>query len=115
MKEVVNELKVYSTLLQFSINESAEENPNTIAKYFNEYFVGIGPRLAEEIPSTSVDPAANIDPIRDSIFLEPSDETEISSIIRGLKDSSPGWDDISSKVCRSSIASFFYVTLDTCL
>ena len=38
--------------------------------------------------------------------MEPTDETEVSSLITGLKDSSPGWDDISSKVCRSSIASF---------
>ena len=107
LKEVINKNTVNFTTQQFLINESVEKDPSKIAESFNEYFVGIGPKLAEQIPPTAVDPAANIERrIRDSIFLEPTDDAEVSSLIRSLKDSSPGWDDISSKVCRSSVAVF---------
>ena len=107
IKEVINKNKANFTTQQFLINETVEKDPSKIAESFNEYFVGIGPKLAEQIPPTAADPAANIEHrIRDSIFLEPTDDAEVSTLISSLKDSSPGWDEISSRVCRSSVATF---------
>ena len=36
--------------------------------------------------------------------MEPADEEEIKSIVKLLKDSSPGWDDIAPKIVRLSIS-----------
>ena len=37
-----------------------------------------------------------------TIYLEPVTENEVSAIVNSLKISSPGWDDISSKVIKKS-------------
>ena len=44
--------------------------------------------------------------IQPSISIQPSDVAEVYPLIGSPKDCRPGWDDISSKVCRSSLDSF---------
>ena len=41
-----------------------------------------------------------------TIYLEPVTENEVSAIVNSLKISSPGWDDISSKVIKNTYKSF---------
>jgi hypothetical protein len=76
-----------------------------IANAFNDYYIDIGPSLANNI-STDHIPIQNSMPglnLRNSLFLTPANELEISTIINKLKSkTSTGLDEISCKLIKQS-------------
>ena len=92
---------------QFLIDDDLTSDPRQIANGFNDFFADIGQNLANQISTSDIDPLTYLDTDSDqTIFLNPTDEEEVSSIIRTLKNSSPGWDSISSVVIKASFPSF---------
>ena len=74
---------------------------------FNNFFINIGPTLANNIPTDNRDPTIFMKNYSvESMFLEPVIEDEVEKIIKNLKDGSAGWDTVSSKVIKQSCHSF---------
>ena len=72
-------------------------DPKAISDGFNNYFVNIGPSLSK-IPNNNISHRRFLpENLNFSLFLEPTDETEIKNIINKLKEGAPGRDGISSK------------------
>ena len=76
----------------------------TVSNKFNDYFVDVGKKFAQQIPKSdpsfrSYLPEAN----RESIFLTPTDQQEIRNIKLNIRNSAPGHDGISSKVINPVI------------
>ena len=60
-------------------------DPQTIADGFNNYFVNIGPTLASKIPDNDVSQKKYLpENIKTSLFLNPTNETEIKNVISQL-------------------------------
>jgi len=103
---VINKNVPFTENETFQINDEPSRNPNQIAEAFNSYFVNIGPKLAESVSPSLVDPTSKISRNQNSIFMEPTDELEVTALVKLLKDGSAGCDDIAPKVIRSSIHAF---------
>jgi len=90
------------------VNDSLTSCPSTIANEFNRHFVNVGPSLASKIP-TAVSP--NSSHYLDTVRAQPNScvtlvtQEEVGDILKNLKDSSPGWDNIIPKVLRAAHAS----------
>ena len=87
----------------FLKNGTAVNGSKNIANAFNNYFVNVGPNLANNIKNinaTSAESYLNKQNIN-SIFLRPTDQNEILKIISEMKNKhSSGYDDISSTVLK---------------
>ena len=78
-----------------------------VADQFNNFFVNVGPTLANKIPNTSVDPLSYIRSVNEeSILLNHVTSDEVTDIIKGLRNSSPGWDEISAKIVKKTYSHF---------
>ena len=71
-----------------------------IAESFNSFFVNVGPNLAKNIPSDSRSPTGYMESNPCSTAVIPASQNEIITIIKNLKQSSPGWNDISSFIVK---------------
>ena len=64
-------------------------------RYFNKYFVNIGPNLSKQISPSTQDAMSYIHyNISDYVYLYPVDCNEIENVISMLKSANPGWNDI---------------------
>ena len=94
---------------KYIINNCVETDKNVIANKFNDFFVHIGPSLADKIPKTNIKPTSFIkseQKLTNSFFMEPITHNEVEKIIMSLKDSSPGWDSINAKCLKESYQYF---------
>ena len=82
IKEVLNKNTPFTDNEIFQIDDEASRNPNQIAEAFNSYFVNVGPKLAEKISPSQVDPTSKISRNQNSIFMEPTDEEEVTAIVK---------------------------------
>ena len=107
MKEIIGKVNESDeNNFEFIIEGSLTKDVQQIAKAFNNYFTEIGPNLAIKIISR-VNPMSYIlSSIENSMFLPHIDETEISTIIKNIKNSSPGWDNIPPLLLKSRITSY---------
>ena len=71
-----------------------------IAESFNSFFVNVGQNLAKNIPSDSRSPTGYMERNPCSMAVIPASQNGIITIIKNLKQSSPGWDDISSSIVK---------------
>ena len=98
IKQVVNKNKSNNISDQFIMNDRKETDPNMIANGFNNYFANIGPTLASKICTDNVSHCDFIlQGINASLFLEPTNDTEIKLIIGQLKEGASGRDGIMPK------------------
>ena len=85
------------------VNGARVTNLEDIANNFNNFYVNVGPELANKIPEVN---KSHLDYMsgnyQSSIYLKPTSNAEIMSIIRELKDSSSGYDSISTKILKVS-------------
>lgn len=82
------------------------------ALHLNKYFVNVGPSLARSIISTGIDPVSlipNQNP--ETMFLRPTDETEVTNIINDLRSCAPGPDGIPSSILKET--SIYFSTILT--
>jgi hypothetical protein len=84
-------------------NNKILTDPNEIANKFNSFFANVGPELAKKIPPTNINFAKYLkQSTTNSIFMEPTDDTEIKQIISCLKNShSKGHDGLSTILIKS--------------
>lgn len=104
IKEVINQ-KQHAKNSAFSINVAGTEtsDPAIITKTFNEYFVNVGPSLAQSIPTSSTAPTSFIESSSPaSMYISPVTEVEISNLIRDLRNSSPGSDGIPPAIIKET-------------
>ena len=81
----------------FIHNNRVITDPKAISDGFNNYFVNIGPTLASKISNNNISHRRFLpENLNFSLFLEPTDETEIKNIINKLKEGAPGQDGVSS-------------------
>ena len=104
LKEVINTKKNSNSASKFLIDGNYVTDKNVIANGFNSFFVNIGPNLAKKIPE-STDACTKFiksNRITDTLLWNSTNETELISIIKTLKNGSSGWDNISTKVIKAS-------------
>ena len=107
ISDVLNKSKVYKDFPSyFSINGNNISSTNDIAKYFNNFFINVGPKLANEINTNGKLPYShylNSINVNTSFKFKTVNETEIEKIIRNLKPKySAGYDNISSVLLKLS-------------
>ena len=81
------------TKKHFNINNESVSNSTDIAESFNNFFVSIGPQLAENI-SCETNPLTYVNNIERSIVILDVTCEEIKGVIHSLNNSSSGWDEI---------------------
>lgn len=106
IKQVLNQNKSCSSERSFVINSQTVTDESRIAEGFNNFFVNIGAQLSSNIPQVAESPLLHISCNNSSIFLKPTDNEELESIIMGMKNSSPGYDDICPKIIKISYKYF---------
>ena len=72
----------------------------TIANSFNDYFINVGITLANNINS-NVDPSLYILSNPNSITISDVRESEINTIIRNIKNSASGYDELLMSIMKS--------------
>lgn len=89
-----------------------------ITEEFNSYFSTVASKLVADIEPTNVAYESFLPaPVPFSFFLRPTTEQEIIDVIRSLKITSPGYDDISIKIlkkCPTEISAFFKFFINKC-
>ena len=103
LNEIIGKKRDHKTIEQLEINNKTIVNKQLIADKFNDFFVNIGPSLADKIPigTKTVSNYLSENSNTDSIFLSPTTEVEIRNIIHDLKNTgNSGPRDLPSKVIK---------------
>jgi hypothetical protein len=101
IKQIINKRQSSSYPEYFVINNKEISNNSDIANSFNKFFVNVGPQLSKKIRKTNVSPTSYISrTIQECIFLKPVTDNEVCKIMKSLKESSAGYDDICPKVVK---------------
>ena len=92
--------------LEMFVDGSISKDPKTIVNAFNDYFVDVGPQLASRINS-DVNPMPYISAYsKKSIFIPYVTQYNITTILSGINNSSPGWDNILSVILKPFIKEY---------
>ena len=91
--------------MKLTINNETVNNSRTIANEFNNFFVSIGPALADTI-TCSVDPMSYVDNIMNSIAISYVSYMDVKNIILSLKNSSPGYDELPAFIAKQCIDNY---------
>jgi hypothetical protein len=102
MKTIINKNKKINKTPKFFIRNQMTSDNETIAEAFNSFFVNIGYNLAKNIPDSGISATKDIQSVNETIMIMPTCDSEIMNIIKTLKNSSPGWDDINVNVIKHS-------------
>ena len=89
---------------QLIVNNVSYCSSAEIAEIFNNHFCGIASELEESLPATPTDPLSYLQSnFSGSFFFDPVSISELSDIIRDLKNSKQGLDEIPFVIFRDSI------------
>ena len=101
LKEVIGVPSKKALSKTFNIEQGRSVcNPDEIASEFNNYFVNVGHRLAENIPHSDLNPTHYIRTNPNSIFLTPIIEQEVIDCLKTLKEGSSGHDALKPNVIK---------------
>ena len=101
LRMIINKKKTTHQNTTFEVNGNKISNNSTIANLFNKYFVNAPRELCKTIPAQCKDPCSYVkSSINESLYLNPATEGEICKILLGLKNSSPGHDDINISIFK---------------
>ena len=105
MKDVINRKRKTSTPPDyFDINGEYITDKDKISNGFNKFYVNVGPNLCKSLPKHNVNPMSYLKQRNsNSMFVVPTNDTEIEEIVLSLKDSAAGWDGLSAKILKQSI------------
>ena len=108
LKDIISKKKTSTSCSRFYLNDERHvtNNKEVIANKFNDFFVNVGPNLAEKIPTTDKSPTYLMERNLNSMAVLPVTESEVISIIKNLKHSSPGWDSISVDIVKNTYSIF---------
>ena len=103
IKDVININRSNSTLpKEFLINNRLVSNNQLIADSFNEFYINLGASLSSKNTCNDSPMKYMNNPNNKSIFLFPTDESEVKSILIDLKPNSSGWDDLPGRIFRDN-------------
>ena len=107
MKEVIGKINDSRKQdLEMFVDGSISKDPKIIGNAFNEYFVDVGLQLVSRINS-DVNPLSYISvDSKKSIFIPYVIEYEITTILAGINNNSPGWDNIPSVILKLFIKEY---------
>ena len=105
IKEIIGKSNRNENNLKFNVNGTMTNDPLTIANAFNNYFVDIGPTLANKI-TQSANPIDYVKQQKNSIFIPNIEESEVKNIITQLKHSSPGWDELPTSIFKPATEAY---------
>ena len=91
--------------LKLTINNQTVNDSQTIANEFNNFFVSIGPALADNI-TCFVDPISYVDNIMNNIVISYVSGMDIKTTILSLKNSSPGYDELPASIAKQCIDNY---------
>lgn len=104
IKQIINKNKTKTINKTFIVNNELISDDNKVVNSFNKYFVNVGKTLAENIEPTEKNPLSYLrdkNSYRGSLFLDPVLPEEISKLIKLLKNSTPGFDDLPSSAIKA--------------
>ena len=88
---------------KFVVGDTENYDSRDIAEHFNNFFTNVAKNLAAKIPDTTKEATSYIEHSNlNFLFLGEVSSDEICKVINCLKNTSPGWDDINSKVGKST-------------
>ena len=103
IKRLINKKKSNHVQSLFKHNDKEITDPLEIVERFNNFFVNVGPSTAAKIPDTAQNPSHYMKgnyPC--SFYVTPVTPEELDLIIRNLKNSSSGWDELSAQIIKSA-------------
>ena len=104
IKSIINKNKKPHIQGRFKIGENLiTSDKELISNKFNDFFINIGPTLAKSIPCVKKSPLSYLgNRLTESIYLAPVNENEIGQLIKSLKDTTAGFDDLNSMCLKIS-------------
>ena len=115
IKTVINKRSMSKITTKFLINNKETDNKQDISDSFNDFYVNLGSTLAYKLPHTNVDPISFMKNVTSTpIKLEPVSEKEIEQIMKNMKKSGAGWDDISPKIIKLTYTYFMKPLVHIC-
>ena len=104
IKSIINKNKKPHIQGRFKIGENLiTSDKELISNKFNDFFINIGPTLAKSIPCVNESPLSYLgNRLTESIYLAPVNENEIGQLIKSLKDTTAGFDDLNSMCLKIS-------------
>ena len=107
IKNVINKKSTTNRPCKFIINNKEIDDKSVIADKFNDFYVNLGPTLAKKLPTSTIDPISYIkNGINKTIFLRPVNEHEVLKILKNMKKSSSGWDELSPHIVKMTYSYF---------
>ena len=102
LKEIINKNKIRKAQAQFKLNDgSTTSDKLIISEKFNEFFINIGPTLANKIPKQTRNHSFYLgEKIVNTIFLSTVTVDEIDDIFRSLRNSAPGHDELTAEILK---------------
>ena len=97
LKDIINKNRQSRAQSQSKISDgSTISNKQMISEKFNDFFINIGPSLADKITKQGKSPAFyHGNKIESSIFIEPVSAPELDNILKTLRKCAPGYDEIN--------------------
>ena len=104
IKSIINKNQKTHIQGRFKIGKNLITSDNKlISNKFNDFFINIGPTLAKSIPRINKSPLSYLgNRLTESIYLAPVNEKEIGQLIKSLKDTAAGFDDLNSMCLKIS-------------
>ena len=104
IKSIINKNKKPHIQGRFKIGENLiTSDKELISNKFNDFFINIGPTLAKSIPCVNKSPLSYLgNRLTESIYLALVNENEIGQLIKSLKDTTAGFDDLNSMCLKIS-------------
>ena len=99
IKEIIGRGKNTHNSTKFTINGNPTFDKSVISNSFNNYFTLVGPQLAQNIQG-HINPLNYLNPTMKSMFIPYISEHEIIEIIKSLKNSSAGYDNIPASIAK---------------
>lgn len=102
INEITNRKKDHVKIEHITVNDTCISDVNDISNHFNTYFTNIGINLANQIPCCNISPLTYLTNAYPDFVPYNTTPEEITLIIKSLKDSAPGYDDIHMKVLKKA-------------
>ena len=106
IKNIINRNKRKYINSRFKLSDGSITNDKQLmSDKFNDFFINVGPNLAKRIEKQNKNPEQFMKAkVTFSLYLEPVTEQEIYKIVSSLKNSSPGYDNLSPSILQLSLS-----------
>ena len=105
LKQVINKRKFSKVQSEFKLNNgSTTKDKAIISETFNDFFVNIGPNLADKIPNQDIQPESYLgDRNQFSMHLTKLEDKEFCEIILNMRNCAAGYDELNKDVLMLGI------------